>query len=189
MCTPALSALPAREEALPPVPLDEGYFDLATFFHPQAPCLFASSRQTVLGEQESYSVPKFILILWGTSALFTAPLKPSCWITAHLSRAVHLSASQALTTCSLQKTLLALVACGEARAEEQAQGRRKATGNPMQEDVAHLPGCTPAMAASFPRGLSTTLGTREEHTAPPEMDQQHLPYFSVLCLHFDINCS
>lgn len=117
---------------------------------------------------------KFILILRGTSALFTAPLQPSCWVIPHLPRGVHHSASQALTTCSLQKTVLALVACGDTRAEGHPGRQEKPScrgGNQIQEDAVPLLGCTPAMAASFPRGVITTLGTREGHTASPVMDQ------------------
>ena len=66
---------------------------------------------------------KFIFIQWGTSALFTAPLQPLCLIIPGLSRSVHHSASQILISRSLplprrkQKSPLALVASGEAKAE------------------------------------------------------------------------
>lgn len=63
------------------------FWDFATLFHPPAPASLAA--QTLLGEQESYWVLKLILILWGTPALFTAPLQPWCWITPCLSRGVH----------------------------------------------------------------------------------------------------
>lgn len=90
----------------------------------QDPCLICSTGQTLLSEQESYSVLKFILIQWGASAFITAPLQPLCLIVPHLPRGVHHSASQMLISCSLplprrkQKTALALVASGEAKAEE-----------------------------------------------------------------------
>lgn len=128
---------------------------------------------------------KFILIQWGTFALFTAPLQPPHLIIPGLSRGVHHSASQILISCSLplprrkQKTAVALVASGEAKAEghqrclEETNCRAR---NQVYEDAPHLLGCAPAGAASFPRGVTTTLGTRyllsmrEGHTASPVMD-------------------
>lgn len=127
---------------------------------------------------------KLILLLWGTSALFTAPLQPSCWNIPHLSRGVHHSAS------SINHLLSAgNCSCPCGLWGSQGRGTPTMPGGDQQEikstRMLPPPWGTPAMAASFPRGVITTLGTRVGHTASPAMDQQHLTYFNVLCLPFD----
>lgn len=176
---PALSPLPAREEALPPAPLDKEYFGVCPHFFIHRPFPFWQLRHSLGNRRVMECLNSFSF--YGEPLPYSLhPSSPRAGLFLTFP-GLFIILPQALTTCSLQKTLLTLVACGEARAEGHppCQGETCWQSNPR--------GCCPpswqcpmSLGSLIPQRDEHHFGTREGHTASPARHQQHFTCFSVL---------